>query len=84
MGQTSHIFGDYNRDLESDPEEPLVFEEQFILRVPQEVLEGDKEHGVKGLAEMVKAKKEIEGVSIKFKGGAVIGEMVMVHWRMQR
>lgn len=68
MGQTSHIFGAYDRDLDEDPDEPLVFEEQFILRVPQEVLEGDKEHGVKGLAEMVKAKNEIEGVSIKFKG----------------
>jgi transcription initiation factor TFIID subunit 7 len=29
------FLGPYDRELDSDDEEPLVFEEQFILRLPQ-------------------------------------------------
>jgi hypothetical protein len=49
--------------LDDNPDEPLVFEEQFILRVPREVAEE------KGLGEMVRGKgKGLEGVEFKFLG----------------
>jgi transcription initiation factor TFIID subunit 7 len=61
-------YGYYDRGLDEDKEEPMVFEEQFILRVPDEVLKGDPAAGVKGLREAVLSRKPIEGVSFKFKG----------------
>jgi transcription initiation factor TFIID subunit 7 len=55
--------GEYDRELDEFPEEPLVFEEQFILRVPKEVVVE------KGLGEMVKGKgKGLESVEFKFLG----------------
>lgn len=57
----SSFLGDYDRDLDENPSEPLVFEEQFILRVPERV--------AGGLREMVKGKsKGLENVDIKFLG----------------
>lgn len=57
----SSFLGDYDRDLDENPSEPLVFEEQFVLRVPERM--------AGGLREMVKGKsKGLEGVEIKFLG----------------
>jgi transcription initiation factor TFIID subunit 7 len=61
-------YGYYDRGLDDDKEEPLAFEEQFILRVNDEILKGDPEAGVKGLREAVMSRKPLEGVSFKFKG----------------
>jgi transcription initiation factor TFIID subunit 7 len=61
-------FGEYTRELDEDPEEPLAFEEQFILRVPKEVAMGDSKRGVKGLNQLLDERKEVEGVWFKFKG----------------
>lgn len=61
----SSFLGEYDRELDENPEEPLVFEEQFILRVPREVSEGGN-----GLREIVKGKgRGVEGVEFKFLGG---------------
>ena len=58
------FLGEYDRELDENPEDPLVFEEQFILRVPRGVAEGPN-----GLREMVKGKgKGLEGVDFKFLG----------------
>ncbi len=62
------LMGDYDRSLDENPDEPIMFEEQFILRVPEEVADGDQAAGIQGLAELVNAKKDIPGVSLKFKG----------------
>lgn len=57
----SSFLGDYDRDLDENPSEPLVFEEQFILRVPERIAEN--------LRERVKGKtKGLDGVEIKFLG----------------
>lgn len=61
-------FGEYTRELDEDPEEPLAFEEQFILRVPKEVAMGDPKRGVKGLNQLLDERKEVDGVWFKFKG----------------
>lgn len=61
-------FGEYTRELDDDPEEPLAFEEQFILRVPKEVAMGDPKKGVKGLNQLLDERKEVDGVWFKFKG----------------
>ncbi|EIW69767.1 hypothetical protein TREMEDRAFT_61532 [Tremella mesenterica DSM 1558] len=56
------FLGEYDRELDDDPNEPLCFEEQWILRVPKEVAEGPN-----GLREIVKGKgKGMEGVEFKF------------------
>lgn len=61
-------FGEYTRELDDDPDEPLAFEEQFILRVPKEVAMGDPKKGVKGLNQLLDERKEVDGVWFKFKG----------------
>ncbi|WVR08504.1 hypothetical protein IAU60_005559 [Kwoniella sp. DSM 27419] len=64
--QTSFL-GEYDRELDDHPEEPLHFEEQFVLRVPREVAEGKGEGTGTGLRDMVKGKgKGLEGVEFKF------------------
>jgi len=62
------FLGNYSREADSDPEEPLVFEEQFILRVPDKVVRGDKEKGIKGIKTLLEEKKEVNNASFKFKG----------------
>jgi transcription initiation factor TFIID subunit 7 len=64
-------FGEYTRELDEDPEEPLAFEEQFILRVPKEVAMGDPKRGIKGLNQLLDERKEIDGVWFKFKGECI-------------
>lgn len=60
----SSFLGEYDRELDEHPTEPLVFEEQFILRVPKDVAEGPN-----GLREMIRGKgKGLEGVEFKFLG----------------
>lgn len=66
-GRMSSFLGEYDRELDENPEEPLCFEEQFILRVPRDVAEG--KNGVTGLRDMVKGKgKGLDGVEFKFLG----------------
>jgi transcription initiation factor TFIID subunit 7 len=60
--KTDSFLGGYDRMLDENPEEPLYFEEQFILRVPREVAEGKD-----GLRERVK-KGGLDGVEFKFFG----------------
>ena len=61
------FLGEYDRELDEDPQDPLAFEEQFILRVPKEVADG--KNGEEGLREMIKGKgKGLEGVEFKFLG----------------
>ena len=63
------FLGEYDRELDDNPEEPLVFEEQLILRVPKDVAEGIPGKEGSGLREMVKGKgKGIEGIEFKFLG----------------
>jgi hypothetical protein len=64
-GRMTSFLGDYDRELDENPDEPLEFEEQFILRVPREVAEGRK--GEVGLREMIKG-KGLEGLEMKFLG----------------
>jgi transcription initiation factor TFIID subunit 7 len=66
------FLGDYDRELDGDPDEPLEFEEQFILRVPREVADG---RGAEiGLREMIKGKgKGMEGIEFKFLGESAFG-----------
>lgn len=60
-GRKTSFLGEYDRDLDENPTEPLAFEEQFILRVPESI--------AGGLREMVKGKtKGLEGVEFKFLG----------------
>lgn len=60
-GRKTSFLGEYDRDLDEHPHEPLAFEEQFILRVPDSV--------AGKLREMVKGKgKGLEGVEFKFLG----------------
>lgn len=62
-GRKSSFLGEYDRDLDDD-DEPLAFEEQFILRVPKSLADG-----ANGLREAVKGKgKGIEGIEFKFMG----------------
>ncbi|ORY29634.1 TAFII55 protein conserved region-domain-containing protein [Naematelia encephala] len=61
-GRKTSFLGDYDRELDENPDDPIAFEEQFILRVPESVAEGPN-----GLREMVKGKgKGLEGVEFKF------------------
>lgn len=61
MGRKTSFLGEYDRDLDENPQEPLAFEEQFILRVPDSI--------AGSLREVVKGKgKGMEGVEIKFLG----------------
>jgi hypothetical protein len=74
-GHGSHLtsfLGDYSReaDDERDAGEGLVFEEQFVLRVPDRVARGDKERGVKGIRTLLEEKKEVGNASFTFKGEA--------------
>lgn len=62
------FLGEYDRELDENPEEPLEFEEQFILRVPKEVADGKK--GGMGLREMIKG-KGLEALEMKFLGGLI-------------
>ena len=58
------FLGEYDRELDENPDEPLCFEEHFILRVPKEVADGNN-----GLREMVKGKgKGVENLEFKFLG----------------
>jgi transcription initiation factor TFIID subunit 7 len=67
-GKLTSFLGNYSREADSDPDEPLVFEEQFILRVPDKVVRGDKEKGIKGIKTLLEEKKEVNNASFKFKG----------------
>lgn len=62
-GIASHLSG-FERDLDSDPDEPIAFEEQFILKMPP----GPE---CERLRELVETRKEIdcakENVFFKFK-----------------
>ena len=71
-GRKSSFLGEYDRDLDENPDDPLAFEEQFILRVP-----GKISNGPNGLREVVKGKgKGLEGVEFKsFSVGLVVAEM---------
>ncbi|KAK8850423.1 hypothetical protein IAR55_004341 [Kwoniella newhampshirensis] len=61
------FLGEYDRELDENTDEPLCFEEQFILRVPKEIAEGKGEGTGTGLRDMVKGKgKGLEGVEFKF------------------
>jgi transcription initiation factor TFIID subunit 7 len=61
FGRKTSFLGEYDRDLDEHPNEPLSFEEQFVLRVPDSV--------AGKLREMVKGKgKGLEGVEFKFLG----------------
>ena len=65
-GRKTSFLGEYDRELDENLEEPLCFEEQFVLRVPREVAEG-----ANGLREMVRGKgKGLEGVEFKFLGAS--------------
>ena len=60
-GRKTSFLGEYDRDLDENPTEPLAFEDQFILRVPESM--------AGGLREMAKGKsKGLEGVEFKFLG----------------
>ena len=60
-GRKTSFLGEYDRDLDENPTEPLAFEEQFILRVPESI--------AGNLREMVKGKtKGLDGVEFKFLG----------------
>ncbi|TYJ55259.1 hypothetical protein B9479_004089 [Cryptococcus floricola] len=64
-GRMSSFMGEYDRELDEGADEPLCFEEQFVLRVPGEVAEGKGGQG--GLKDMVKGKgKSLEGIEFKF------------------
>lgn len=66
-GRLNSFLGEYDRELDEDTDEPLEFEEQFILRVPKEVEMG--RGGEVGLREMIKGKgKGLEGIEFKFLG----------------
>ena len=63
-GRLTSFLGEYDRGLDENPDDPLAFEEQFILRVPERLAGGPN-----GLREMVKGKgKGLEGVEFKFLG----------------
>lgn len=63
----SSFLGYYDRELDEDQEEPLNFEEQFILRVPRDIAEG--RDGKDGLKDLVRGKgKGLEGIEFKFFG----------------
>jgi len=57
------FLGPYDRELDSDDEEPLVFEEQFILRLPQ----GED---CERLRKTVSSREVSEDVWFKFKGAS--------------
>jgi transcription initiation factor TFIID subunit 7 len=64
-GRKTSFLGEYDRDLDENPTEPLAFEEQFILRVPESM--------AGSLREMVKGKnKGLESVEFKFLGMTVL------------
>lgn len=67
-GRMTSFLGEYDRELDDNPEEPLEFEEQFIMRVPKEVADGKKGEG--GLREMIKG-KGLEGLEMKFMGKSI-------------
>lgn len=70
------FLGEYDRELDDNPDEPLAFEEQFILRVPREVADGRGEGTGTGLREMIKGKgKGLEGVEFKFLGKSGISTL---------
>jgi hypothetical protein len=61
VGRKTSFLGEYDRDLDENPTEPLAFEEQFVLRVPESI--------AGNLREMVKGKnKGLDGVEFKFLG----------------
>lgn len=64
-GSYTSFLGDYTRDADSDPDEPIVFEEQFILRVPHRVAQGDS--NVKGIKTMLDEKKQVTNAWFTFK-----------------
>ncbi|BEJ02973.1 hypothetical protein CcaverHIS641_0101480 [Cutaneotrichosporon cavernicola] len=64
-GRLNSFLGEYDRELDEHPDEPLAFEEQFILRVPQKVADGVG--GEPGLRDLVRGKgKGLDGVEFKF------------------
>ena len=62
-GRYSSFLGEYDRELDTDEEE-IVFEEQFILRMP----EGDASEKLRGMVKEKGPKKGLEDVWFKFKG----------------
>jgi transcription initiation factor TFIID subunit 7 len=74
-GRKSSFLGEYDRELDENLDEPLVFEEQFILRVPREVAEGKE-----GLRERVWGTGwGLDGVEFKFLGGC-FGWVLVLSW----
>jgi len=57
------FLGPYDRELDSDDEEPLVFEEQFVLRLPQ----GED---CERLRKIVSSREVSDDVWFKFKGAS--------------
>lgn len=67
-GRYTSFLGEYDRELDENPEEALAFEEQWILRVPREIADG--KGGEMGLRDAVRGKgRGLEGVEFKFLGG---------------
>lgn len=67
--KNTSFLGEYDRELDDDPTEPLHFEEHFILRVPKEVAVGKGDGTGTGLRELAKGKgKGLEGIEFKFLG----------------
>ena len=66
------FLGEYDRELDENPDDPLAFEEQFILRAPREVADGKD-----GLRELIKGKgKGLNGIEFKFLGTSCVGRGV--------
>lgn len=75
-GRQTSFLGEYDRELDEHPEEPLAFEEQFILRVPQDVADGRGDRI--GLRDLIKGKgKGLEGVEFKMLGEFDVGVQLM-------
>ncbi|RSH87735.1 uncharacterized protein EHS24_000251 [Apiotrichum porosum] len=65
-GRHTSFLGEYDRELDEQPDEPLAFEEQFILRVPPHVADGGKGSDG-GLRDLVRGKgRGLDGVEFKF------------------
>lgn len=59
------FLGEYDRELDDNPEDPLAFEEQFILRVPPSVADG--KNGELGLRDLIKGKgRGLDALEFKF------------------
>jgi transcription initiation factor TFIID subunit 7 len=59
------FLGEYDRELDENPDEPLAFEEQFILRVPPAIADGRGNEV--GLRDLLKGKgKGLDAIEFKF------------------